>query len=357
MQDEQLITALRRAIGSAFAVKNLLDYEHDVEVTAAVLMAKILDRRTIDLFDTLQRFQMDFLTGIAFGESNNFLGSGEDVVKMSFQGRFKHWIRWQSMPILEHFVFKPPCLSRFMKSPIPLWAQLSRQKLRTRLAATKIAPPGHIQRDLLQKYIEAAETHKDTINPAILQNMVSSTISAGFDTTAFTMTAIIYYLLKNPETFTKLHKELEDAVAGGRLSNPPTYVEADKLKYLSAVIKEAMRCYPFLALLLERIVPSGGAMITGTWLPGGTVVGCHPTIVHQDRECFGEDAHAFRPERWLNEDTDKVIAMERASLGFGSGKRVCLGRHIAELEIKKVIPALLLRFQVSISIQLVKRTW
>ena len=61
-QDEQLITALRRAIGSAFAVKNLLDYEHDVEVTAAVLIEKILKCRNVDLFDTLQRFQMDFLT-------------------------------------------------------------------------------------------------------------------------------------------------------------------------------------------------------------------------------------------------------------------------------------------------------
>jgi cytochrome P450 len=69
--------------------------------------------------------------------------------------------------------------------------------------------------------------------------------------------------------------------------------------------------------------------------------------VHHDRDCFGEDADIFRPERWLTDDTERVIAMERASLGFGSGKRVCLGRHIAELEIKKVIPTLLLRFKVS----------
>ena len=200
--------------------------------------------------------------------------------------------------------------------------------------------------DLLQKYIDAGERYKETVNPAIVQKMVSSTISAGFDTTAFTMTTIIYYLLKNPCTFTKLLQELEDAVACGQISNPPTYFEAEKLRYLAAVMKEAMRCFPFLTLLLERVVPSGGASIAGTWLPGGTVVGCHPAIVHRDYDCFGEDADVFRPERWLTDDTERVIAMERASLGFGSGKRVCLGRHIAELEIKKVIPALLLRFKV-----------
>jgi hypothetical protein len=57
MRDEQLNTALRRAVrravGSAFAVENLLDYERDVEVTAGVPIDKILKMHTIDLFDTL----------------------------------------------------------------------------------------------------------------------------------------------------------------------------------------------------------------------------------------------------------------------------------------------------------------
>lgn len=38
--------------------------------------------------------------------------------------------------------------------------------------------------------------------------------------------------------------------------------------------------------------------------------------------------------------------MERGSLGFGSGKRVCLGRHIAEMEVKKIVPALLHTFDI-----------
>jgi cytochrome P450 len=111
-----------------------------------------------------------------------------------------------------------------------------------------------------------------------------------------------------------------------------------------------MRCYPFLALVLERVVPDGGASITGTWLPGGTVVGCHPSIVHQDRDCFGDEPEKFRPERWLV-DEKKKIAMERASLGFGSGNRICLGRHLAELEMKKIVPSLLMKFQVIIHLR------
>ena len=345
MQDEQLISGLRRAVGGAFAVKNLLDYEHDVDVTAAVLIEKILKSRTIDLFDTIQRFQIDFLNIMAFSENPDYLNSTIDVLSLGAKERLTHWIRWQAMATLEHLIFKPPYLGTFMKASVPIWVQMANQKLQNRLATEK-SGSAH-REDLLQKYIDAGEKHKDTVKPEIVRRMVSSTIAAGFDTTAFTMTAMIYYLLKNPETFTKLQQELETGVARGQLSNPPKYLEAANLRYLSAVLKEAMRCYPFLAVLLERVVPAGGAPVAGTWLPGGTVVGCHPVLVHEDRNCFGEDVDVFRPERWLTDDAEKLLAMERASLGFGSGKRACLGRHIAELEIKKVIPALLLKFKVS----------
>ena len=135
------------------------------------------------------------------------------------------------------------------------------------------------------------------------------------------MTAINYYLLKNPHTFTKLLQEVEDAVACRQISNPLTYFEAEKLRYLAAVMKEAMRCLPFLTLLLERAVPSGGTTIARTWPPGGTVVGCHPTVVHHDHDCFGEDADVFRAERWPADDTERVIAMERVSLRFGSWEK------------------------------------
>ena len=74
--------------------------------------------------------------------------------------------------------------------------------------------------------------------------------------------------------------------------------------------------------------------------------------MHCGHDCFGEDADVFRAECWLTDDTERVFAVERASPGFGSRKRMCLGRYIAELEIEKVILALLLIFKVSDSTRL-----
>jgi len=90
------------------------------------------------------------------------------------------------------------------------------------------------------------------------------------------------------------------------------------------------------------------------------VVGCAAYVVHRAREVFGEDADEFRPERYMDlrreadtdaeEATSKVHAMERANLAWGLGHRVCLGRHVAELEMKLTVATLLLQFDVSFSV-------
>lgn len=41
--------------------------------------------------------------------------------------------------------------------------------------------------------------------------------------------------------------------------------------------------------------------------------------------------------------------MERHLLSFGAGTRTCLGRHIAMLELSKMIPALILRYDMRLS--------
>jgi len=50
-------------------------------------------------------------------------------------------------------------------------------------------------------------------------------------------------------------------------------------------------------------------------------------VVQFNKEVFGEDAHEFRPERWL-ESEDKYHAMNKAMMVFGAGTRTCLGKHV-----------------------------
>ena len=52
-------------------------------------------------------------------------------------------------------------------------------------------------------------------------------------------------------------------------------------------------------------------------------------VVQYDEGVFGNDAHEFRPERWLV-SKENYRAMERAMLVYGAGTRIYIGRHVSD---------------------------
>lgn len=330
----------------------MLDYEQDVEDALEALVKRLDRTPTISLFEVLQQFQIDFLMKAAFSESPHHLEADTDCSPLSFFVRFTHWGRWQALPYLERLLYQSPLLHGFFVTPVKAtWATMGSDILEARAASKE----SRSRRDLLDKYMTANHEHPNLLDREFLLRSVSSTISAGFDTTAFSMMTMLYYMITNPHTFARLEEEINTATAAGQISEMPKWLEVNKLPYLDGVLKEAMRYHPFFFLPFERVVPTGGATISGTYLPEGTIVGCAANVVHRDVNVFGADADAFRPERWLVDEkvegetaaASRRLAMERAFLSFGSGKRICLGRHIAELEIKKGIPLLMRKYKVN----------
>ncbi|KAL9033322.1 MAG: hypothetical protein Q9180_006008 [Flavoplaca navasiana] len=77
----------------------------------------------------------------------------------------------------------------------------------------------------------------------------------------------------------------------------------------------------------------------------------HPWVINRDHSIFGRDADFFVPERWLqkeHEDTmtfsTRLSLMKNTVLTFGSGKRACIGKNLALLEIYKILGTLFASF-------------
>ena len=204
--------------------------------------------------------------------------------------------------------------------------------------------------DLLSMFLKAKEDHPDFFHDGRVLVMAVSMAFAGSETTAISLAAVFYYLLKNPRCYQSLMQELDDATNVGLIKTRPcqsmTWAEAQHLPYLDAVIKEAFRLHPAPGLPLERVVPVGGAEICGEVIPGGTIVGCNPWVIHRRPEIFGKDVEAFRPERWIEADKEHRKRMEGCMLQFGMGARTCIGKNISLLEIYKAVPSFLRRFEV-----------
>ncbi|KAJ9637419.1 hypothetical protein H2204_004843 [Knufia peltigerae] len=185
---------------------------------------------------------------------------------------------------------------------------------------------------------------------------IKMNINAGSDTIASTLRAIFYHLLKNPTSLTELQSELDAAARDKKISVPcPTWVETqENLPFLCAVIKEGLRMNPALSLPLERVVPAEGLTLrhednTTTSLPPGTIIGINPWVFQRSTDIFGKDAERWNPTRWLTAEEKSTKSMEHSLLAFGAGKRSCLGKNVALLELHKLIPAMLLKFNMTLT--------
>jgi cytochrome P450 len=160
------------------------------------------------------------------------------------------------------------------------------------------------------------------------------------------MRTAVYHLSRTPEAKAKLQAEIDEAARNGQLSPMITYAEAIKLPYLMAVIKEALRVHPPIALSFPRHVPAGGRTICGRFFPEGCRVGVNPYVLHYQQSVFGEDAEDFNPDRWLRPGAEN---MDRYMHHFGNGSRTCIGKNIALAEIYKFIPQLYREFDVRLA--------
>ncbi|KAF3003237.1 hypothetical protein E8E13_010009 [Curvularia kusanoi] len=199
-------------------------------------------------------------------------------------------------------------------------------------------------RDFLDKMSDAHEKDPDKVTKYHIFMMGLSNIIAGSDTTAVSLSSVVYHLMTSPECLLKLRQEINDH---GCRQRRLSYKELVEMPYLQAVIKEALRLHPATGLPLWRVVPEGGMQLGDHWLPAGTNVGLNSWVAHYNKRIFGQDAHMFRPERWEQtrvEDSERYKLMEAHYMPFGLGSRTCIGRHISTLEMAKLIPDLVKAF-------------
>ena len=69
--------------------------------------------------------------------------------------------------------------------------------------------------------------------------------------------------------------------------------------------------------------------------------------MHLDKKHWGEDAHSFRPERWL--ENPDVKRHPFSFIPFSAGARNCIGQRFAMTELRIVVCELIKNFEFSLS--------
>jgi cytochrome P450 len=162
-------------------------------------------------------------------------------------------------------------------------------------------------------------------------------LGAGGETTAKTLTTIIFYLVQNPALLSRLRQELRSVMPDP--NSVPEWKILESLPYLSAVISEGLRLSYGVTTRLPRIAPTETLHYKGYAIPPGTPVSQTCYFVLMNPTIF-QDPETFDPERWL----DKTKRLDRYLVSFGKGSRQCLGINLAYAELYLTTAMLLSRF-------------
>lgn len=164
---------------------------------------------------------------------------------------------------------------------------------------------------------------------------------AGYQTTATTLTATFYHILRYPDAYGKLCGEIRSNFAD---ESEITGESLAKLPFLNACIRETLRLLPPAnGKTAQRIAPQG--TIAGIHIPAGTIVSADLYTIQRSPEYFA-DPGTFRPERWLDgvESAEFKADNLTAYRPFLIGSRACIGRNMAQQSIRLTVAKLLWRY-------------
>ncbi|MTE12570.1 cytochrome P450 [Nocardia aurantiaca] len=241
-------------------------------------------------------------------------------------------------------------LGSFFRFPFPPLSVPTRSHRRLRRA---IAEMDEFVSGFIKARIEPPSSSDNTDLLTLLMNSVDETDGRGMDveqlhhevlnicigayeTTTNTLSWAFYLLARHPDAERRLHDEV-DRVIGDRI---PDIDDIPRLPYTRMVVDETLRIYSPAYQFMRRARREDE--LGGYRLRKGSNVLINSYLLHRHPD-FWDDPERFDPERFTPENT--TARPKHAYIPFGSGHRVCVGKHFALTELVLVLATVASRYR------------
>ncbi|KHN97570.1 benzoate 4-monooxygenase cytochrome P450 [Metarhizium album ARSEF 1941] len=321
--------------------------EHHVQERAQTLLRQVQKVAEVDVYSLTDWYALDIITYLVLGPDHctrsietacpeRSILAG--LKKQQFVGSFR--IRY---PTAYDYI---SLLCRALSSSLGyLSADNDLSSWCKQRISQAVKGPGMSESHCLLRHLleaRAREATKVPIDQQYIAAEVLDNINAAEATVAVTATYLIWRLTGAPEWQRRIRDELKALPPKPDGSVPFSELDS-RVPSLEACLREVYRLHPASSGRAERVVPEGGHVLCGVYVPQGTIVTTSITALHRDEAIF-PDPHRFRPERWLDGDPSTLRTREAHLIPFGHGARICLGKALATLEIKVLIAHLYLRY-------------
>ncbi|KAK7245392.1 hypothetical protein RIF29_40232 [Crotalaria pallida] len=306
--------------------------------------------KTLDFQDILQRFAFDNICKIAFGYDPEYLtpslkisdfATAFEEANIISTKRFREPlpIIWKMKRALNIGSEKR---LRIAVSKVHEFAKKLVKEKKKELEENESLESG----DMLSRFLSSGHSDEDFV-----MDIVISFILAGKDTTSAALTWFFWLLSKNPRVENEIVKEIRESSKAINV-----YDEVKHMVYTHAALCESMRLYPPVPTDSKEAV-NDDILPDGTIVKKGMMVTYHVYAMGRMESIWGCDWAEFRPERWLERAEPsfgesgslKWRFVQRDAFSypvFQAGPRICLGKEMAFLQMKRVVAGVLGEFRV-----------
>ncbi|KAF4550341.1 Cytochrome P450-like protein 23 [Elsinoe fawcettii] len=357
-RDKTLHAFLRKRVSGAYSMSSILKYEPFIQLCLDTLFSKFrkyADSDTvINMADWTNAFAFDVVGELSYGGPLGHLETETDVggLRKNILNLFMlstcmgHY--WGQMTLFTNAVTQTTLRLLGQKDPLEAFRKWSISMVQPRYDALQKGRSGPDRHDMLEHFLNMKGIDGGRARFDEVLGEALNLIGAGADTTSIAIRACIRAIFLDRVVLEKLQQEIDSFYEANSTNEPITYLQCQKLPYLTAVCKEAMRLHPSIIWQLVRHAPETGLVVNGLKIPASATVGISPMAQNRDKQIWGDDAEDFRPERWLvSEERTRYLDSNDMTFG-GSGPRMCIGRNIALVEVYKFVAQLVRNFDVEI---------
>ncbi|GKT63323.1 cytochrome P450 monooxygenase [Colletotrichum tofieldiae] len=344
-------TRQRKALGYLFTNSALLRFEYllcqQIDQFISILEEKTAQNESVDVSSWYTYLAFDIMGDVCFAEPFGCLGQASatewstSVINVFVAATWTQGIRRLSGT----GTWLESLMTRFLvPARAAEWRRVHLSNSREK-TVRRLADPDRNHPDFMY-HILNSESKKLLSETEIVLNMALF-ISAGTDTTATALTGWTYFVCTHPEVYQRLIGEVRETLTS---REDIRWDNVRHLRYLEATIYEALRLFPPSPASQQRIVPAGGATIDGYYVPAGMTVATPPWVATHSSRNF-VDPNDFRPQRWMGEEDKFSGDKLNASLPFGTGPRVCIGKNLAYMEMRLISAHLLWSFDMALDVE------
>lgn len=346
--DEQDHPRQRRILSHAFSDKAIREQERLIQPYFNLLISRVrrdAERRPgkkVNMSKWFNYITLDVMGDLSFGESFHLLENDEDnpwVTDLFLHTRYGHvTANLSSFPLL-HWIVKSIFLKLGAAKRGPI-AKFVADRI-ARRAALGFDRPDFMHYQIKRISEKDATRDDEGLTRAEVATNAIAFIMAGSKLPGITLTASLYYTLQRPEMYQRLCDEVRTTFHAEEDIN---FASTADLKYVLAILNEAMRLHHPTPAHLARITPPSGHTVDGHWIPGNvshplellamsfadciqTTIGMQMNAAYHSPDNFVEP-HAFLPERWLP-DCDLRFSKDNKEVfqPFSAGPRNCIGQR------------------------------